>query len=195
MTLQAKPPKPKTCTVCKTSFTPARMGAKVCSSGCALTLGPSSRAKALKRALIVDKRETKQKLDDMRRKPVLVKLAQIAFNAFIRARDAGKPCISCGKFLVAHALGGGFDCGHYRSVGSAVHMRFVEDNAHGQCKYCNRHLSGNHVAYRAGLIERIGLRSVELIESDQTLRKYAKEGLIEIARHYNAEARKLKAQL
>ena len=72
-------------------------------------------------------------------------------------------------------------------------MRLVEDNAHGQCKYCNRHLAGNHVAYRAGLIARIGLRSVELIESDQTLRKYSKEGLLEVARHYNAEARKLKA--
>ena len=123
----------------------------------------------------------------------LVRLAQVAFNSFIRARDADKPCISCGKPLQAATVGGGFDCGHYRSVGSAVHMRFVEDNAHGQCKYCNRHLAGNHVAYRAGLIERVGLRSVELIESDQTLRKYAKEGLIEIARHYNAEKRRLEA--
>ena len=189
-----KPPKPRVCTVCKTSFTPARMGARVCSPGCAMTFARSVNVKAVKVAAIKDKRETKQKLDDMRSKPQLVKLAQTAFNAFIRARDADKPCISCGKPLQAATVGGAFDCGHYRSVGSAVHMRLVEDNAHGQCKYCNRHLSGNHVAYRAGLIERIGLRSVELIESDQTLRKYSKEGLVEIARHYNAEARKLKAQ-
>jgi hypothetical protein len=67
----------------------------------------------------------------------------------------------------------------------------VEDNAMGQCKSCNRHLAGNHVAYRAGLIQRIGLRAVELIESDQTLRKYTREGLIELARHYRSEARKM----
>ena len=71
-------------------------------------------------------------------------------------------------------------------------MRFAEDNAHGQCKHCNRYLAGNHVAYRAGLIERIGQRSVDLIEADNTLRKYTREGLEELARHYNAEAKKLK---
>ena len=193
MTLQTNPPKPRVCTVCKTSFAPQRMGAKVCGPFCAMTFARSVNGKAAKVAAIKDKRETKQKLDEMRSKPQLVKLAQIAFNSFIRARDTYKPCISCGKPLQAATVGGGFDCGHYRSVGSAVHMRFVEDNAHGQCKYCNRHLAGNHVAYRAGLIERVGLRSVELIESDQTLRKYAKEGLIEIARHYNAEKRRLEA--
>jgi len=42
-----------------------------------------------------------------------------------------------------------------------------------------------------GLIERIGIKSVELIEADNTLRKYTREGLEEIARHYRAEARKM----
>ena len=195
MTLQAKPPKPKTCAVCKTKFTPQRMGAKVCSPSCASTLGPASRAVALKKALIGDKRETKAKLDDMRGKPVLVALAQKSFNSFIRARDADKPCISCGTPLQAATVGGAFDCGHYRSVGSAVHMRFVEDNAHGQCKHCNRHLAGNHVAYRQGLLDRVGVRAVELIERDQTLRKYTHEGLLEIDRHYKAEAKRLKAAI
>ena len=191
MTLQHKPAKPKNCKVCGVSFTPSKPLQKVCGFGCAVDLGVSERAKADKRAAIKNRRETKAKLDAMRKKPELVKLAQTAFNKFIRARDAGKPCISCGKPLQAATIGGAFDCGHYRSVGSAVHMRFVEDNAHGQCKHCNRHLAGNHVAYRAGLIERIGLRDVELIEADNTLRKYTREALIELARHYNAEARRL----
>lgn len=147
----------------------------------------------IKRIFIAsDKRETKAKLDSMRGKPELVAKAQKAFNSYIRARDAGKPCISCNKPLQSASVGGAFDCGHYRSVGSAVHMRFVEDNAHGQCKYCNRHLAGNHVEYRKGLIERIGLHSVEQIEADQTLRKYTKEGLIEIATYYYDQARRLK---
>ena len=48
------------------------------------------------------------------------------------------------------------------------------------------------MAYRAGLIARIGQRAVELIEADNTLRKYTREGLIEIARHYRSETRKIK---
>lgn len=183
--------KPKTCKVCLIAFTPSKPMQVVCDWVCAADLSQIKRAKAEKVAAIKDKRETKAKLDDMRGKPELVKKAQTAFNAFIRARDAGKPCISCNKPLQAATVGGAFDCGHYRSVGSAVHMRFVEDNAHGQCKHCNRHLAGNHVAYRAGLIERIGPHSVELIERDHTLRKYTHEGLIELSRYYNAEAKRI----
>jgi hypothetical protein len=84
------------------------------------------------------------------------------------------------------------DAGHYRSVGSAPHLRFDEKNCHAQKKYCNNYLAGNHVAYRAGLIQRIGLREVELLEADQCIRKYTREGLIELAKHYNAAARTLK---
>ena len=184
--------KTKACKVCKANYEPQKMGQKVCSPECAISLGKSENAKAKKKALIIDKRETKAKLDSMRKMPQLTKLAQTAFNSFVRARDAGKPCISCGAPLPHTAVGGAFDAGHYRSVGSAPHMRFVEDNCMGQCKHCNLHLAGNHVAYRAGLIQRIGQHSVDLIEADNTLRKYTREGLEELARHYNAEARRLK---
>jgi hypothetical protein len=74
-------------------------------------------------------------------------------------------------------------------------MRFVEDNAHGQCKHCNRHLSGNHVAYRLGLVERIGQRAVDSIEADSTTRKYTHEGLVQIAKHYRQEAKKFERKI
>ena len=194
MTLKAKPPKLKKCRVCQDLFVPVLPLARVCTPFCAMTYARSVNGKAAKVAAVKERRDTKAKLEAIRKKPQLVALAQKSFNGFIRARDTDKPCISCGKPLQAATLGGAFDCGHYRSVGSAVHMRFVEDNAHGQCKHCNLHLAGNHVAYRGGLIERIGLRNVELIESDQTLRKYTHEGLIEIDRHYKAETKTLKAR-
>jgi len=188
-----KAPKPRKCKVCPSLFTPKLPMQKVCGPMCALTFARSVKGKAAKVRQVKERRETKAALDAIRTKPQLVALAQKAFNGFVRARDAGKPCISCAQPLPPTAVGGAFDCGHYRSVGSAVHMRFVEDNAHGQCKHCNRHLAGNHVAYRAGLIARIGSQRVEQIECDQTLRKYSKEGLIEIARHYREEERKLRA--
>jgi hypothetical protein len=178
------------CKVCKTPFTPVRPMQSVCCPACAMVLARNVTEKALAKAQAADRKATREKLDAMRTKPQLVKLAQTAFNSFVRARDADKPCLSCGKPPSTQA--NSTDCGHYRSVGSAPHMRFVEDNAAGQCKHCNQHLAGNHVAYRQGLIQRIGQRAVDLIEADNTTRKYTREALIELARHYNAEARRLK---
>jgi hypothetical protein len=180
------------CKHCKTPFTPTRPLQNWCSVECAVKLAEQALTKKKAKDQAKDRKETKEKLDAMRTKPQLVKAAQIAFNGFIRARDRAQPCISCGKPPSQQA--NSTDAGHYRSVGSAPHMRFLEENCHGQCKHCNQHLSGNHVAYRAGLIERIGLAAVERIEADQTVRKYTKEGLIELARHYNAETRKLKKE-
>jgi len=183
----------KKCKVCGTEFAPARPLQRVCSPSCAVTYTKvlSDKKQAKERAR--DRKETKAKLDAMQTKPQLVKKAQSAFNAFIRARDAGKLCISCGKPLGTEP--NSYDCGHYRSVGSAPHMRFVEDNARGQCKHCNNYLAGNHVEYRKGLIERIGLARVEQIEADNTLRKYTREGLIEIARYYREKARNIRWQV
>jgi hypothetical protein len=178
------------CKVCKGEYQRLRPFQNWCSVDCAVTLGQQAVAKKKAKDQAADRKATREKLEAMRTKPQLVKLAQTAFNAFIRARDAGKPCICCGKPLGAEP--NTFDAGHYRSVGSAPHMRFVEDNVHGQTKHCNNYLGGNHVAYRLGLIQRIGLAAVERIEADNTTRKYTKEGLQEIARHYNAEARRLK---
>ena len=121
-----------------------------------------------------------------------VKQAQIAFNAFIRFRDKGKNCICCDKPLGDEAIGGAYDCGHYRSVGSAPHLRFDERNAHGQSKYCNRWLNGNAVNYRQGLIKRIGLEAVEELEADQTPRKYTVDELIELTRYYKEKVKELK---
>jgi hypothetical protein len=157
-----------------------------------VVLGQQAVAKKKAKAQAQDRKATREKLDAMRTKPQLVKAAQIAFNGFIRQRDHAQPCISCGK--PASSESNAWDSGHFRSVGSAPHMRFVEENVAKQCKRCNQFLAGNAVAMRAGLIQRIGLHAVERIERDQTPRKYTKEGLIELARQYNAEARRLKKE-
>jgi hypothetical protein len=119
--------------------------------------------------------------------------AQKAFNALVRAEDEGKPCISSGVILLSGGVGGGFDAGHYRSVGSAPHLRFDRRNCHGQSKHDNRYLSGNAVAYRRGLIDRIGMEAVEALEADDEPRKFTIEQLKEMTAHYRAELKKLKA--
>ena len=81
--------------------------------------------------------------------------------------------------------------GHYRSRGSAPHLRFNEDNVHAQRKQCNRYGSGNVVGYRLGLIERIGLEAVEALEADNAPRKYTAEDLKAIKADYTRKAREL----
>jgi hypothetical protein len=129
--------------------------------------------------------------------PELIKVAQREFNSWTRERDKDKGCISCGRTL-RHSGGGGtggdFDCGHFRSTGSASHLRFDERNAHGQCKHCNNHLSGNVVEYRKRLALRLGLATVEAIEADNHIHKWTKEELREIATRYRAKLKELKAR-
>jgi hypothetical protein len=180
------------CPICADLFTKSRPLQKVCGPACAQVHARFLADKKQARKDAAERATTREKLKALETYPQLVEKAQAAFNAFVRARDAGKLCISCNTRLPEGGVGGGFDCGHYRSRGSAPHMRFVEDNAHGQCKKCNRYMSGNAVEYRKGLIDRIGIVRVEQLERDQTLRKYTREGLEEIVKHYRTEARKLK---
>ena len=122
--------------------------------------------------------------------------AQSAVNTYIRARDHNKPCISCGCKRVS-SFGGyrgscGWDAGHYRSRGAASHLRFNLMNIHKQCVKCNRDGSGNVVEYRMRLIDRIGLESVEAIESNNSTRKFTVEYLQRVKRIFNRRARHYK---
>jgi hypothetical protein len=140
-------------------------------------------------------RERKAKLDDT--VPNWIKKAQAAFNSYIRERDRGKPCISCGRSMNDGGYIGasGYNAGHYRSVGANPELRFEESNCHGQCaKPCNIDLGGNVVNYRIGLIDRIGPEKLEWLEGPHPKKQYRVEELKEIAKHYNRLARELKRQ-
>jgi hypothetical protein len=124
--------------------------------------------------------------------PQLIKEAQVAFNAFIRERDRDCHCICCARPLGDGEVGGSYDCGHYRSTGSASHLRFDERNAHAQRKQCNRWGAGRAVDYRIGLIARIGLDAVESLEADNGVRKWTRDELVGIRETYRAKLRELK---
>ena len=113
---------------------------------------------------------------------------QAAFNAWIRARDAGSPCISCGTYQ------GEWHAGHYRSVGSEPSLRFEPDNVHLQCAPCNTHLSGNPIPYRANLIKKIGLERVEWLEGPHAPKKLTVTEILEMKAFYRAEVRRFKKE-
>lgn len=168
------------CKVCSTPFTPFSSTSKVCGVACAVELGSQIKAKK-------ERAETKVRKEALKTRSDYMKEAQVAFNAYIRARDFNFPCICCGKPLGESAIGGGFDCGHFRSVGSAPHLRFDERNAHGQRKQCNRYGAGRAVDYRIGLIARIGIEAVEALEADNEPRKWTIEELKAIRATYKAK--------
>ena len=160
MAIERKQPKPKKCRVatCRASFVPQRLGQAVCSPKCALATVEVQKAKEKKSLAQADRREIKVRKEALKTRGDHIREAQQAFNEYIRTRDqaAGHLCISSGKPL--DWSGNAVDAGHYRSVGSAPHLRFDERNCHAQSKQDNRFLSGNAVDYRIGLIARIGRR-------------------------------------
>lgn len=185
--LTYKNPKAKPCEVCERLFVPDRMGQVVCRPACAM--------KKVRQAKVQERAKVRTRKEAIKTIPVLIKEAQREFNAYIRERDAGKPCICCGRTqedgygTAAH----GWDCGHYRSTGSASHLRFNEDNAHRQLVVCNRHGAGRAVDYRRGLINRIGLERVEALEASNAPHKWTHEELRAIRDTYKQKLKELKA--
>lgn len=86
-----------------------------------------------------EKRPKKQKEETIQE---LIKIAQLEFNAFIRERDRGKPCVTCGaKWNKGH------QAGHYIPAGHFWKTRFLETNCFIQCVECNQAKSGNLAIY------------------------------------------------
>jgi hypothetical protein len=183
--------KPKRCAYCKQMFEPFKPLQKCCDWECAHNYAVANRLKdeaqaekEARKAIRVAKEKLKTRRD-------WLKETQVEFNKYIRARDEGKACISCGTSWISGDVGGSFDCGHYRSVGSAPHLRFDERNAHGQCKKCNRYGAGRAVDYRIGLIARIGVASVEAVERDNEPRRWSEADLKAIKAHYTQKRKDL----
>lgn len=176
-------PKPRPCKQCSTLFVPARPMQAVCSPKCA--------HKKVKQDKAEERAQVRTRKEAIKTIPQLIKEAQVEFNAYIRLRDAGKPCICCGLPLGAGDVGGMFDAGHYRSTGSASHLRFHPDNCHGQRKQCNRYGAGRAVDYRIGLIARIGLERVLALESSNSPHKWTAEELRAIRAEYKAKSKEL----
>lgn len=134
------------------------------------------------------KREHKAAKQKLKTKRQYMSEAQSAVNRYIRARDAGKPCISCGA-MPEPKRGGTVDAGHYRSRASAPHLRFNLLNISAQCTKCNRFMGGNIVSYRRELIKKIGVDRLERLETDNEPRRFTVEYLQRIKRIFNKRAR------
>ena len=160
-----------------------------CSFDCLKAFTANNKPK-LERKIKAEKRqELTRRKEKLKTRSDYIKEAQQAFNEYVRFRDANLPCISCNRWNGGDMYGGNWDCGHYRSIGSAPHLRFNLWNAHKQCVKCNRYRSGNANDYRIELIKRIGLDKVERLEADNNPRKFTVEYLQRVKRIFAKRAR------
>lgn len=189
--------RPKTCAYskCGREFIPFRPMQQVCGPVCASRLVRSAAAekKAKEKA---ERALDRAKREGMKPRRKWLAEAQAAVNKYVRLRDmrAGCGCISCGA-TPSQKFGGTMDAGHFRSVGSAPHMRYYLPQIAMQCVRCNRHLGGNAVEFRRGLIERRGLERVEAIEAMQGVAKWPIDYLQRLTRIMSKKARRVEKRM
>jgi hypothetical protein len=166
---------------CKKKFTPALPNQIVCSGLCGVEYAKAVNVKKWQK----EKKERKEKLKS--RTDHLNEL-QVVFNTFIRLRDQGKDCISCGR-----PLRGKYDCGHFFSVGAYPALRFDEHNTAGQCVHCNRDRHGNIQEYTIRLPERIGAENfASLLDRRKLELKLTLPEILELKAFYKNKIKELK---
>jgi hypothetical protein len=141
-----------------------------------------------------EKRQDRAKREAMKTIPELIAEVQTAFNEFIRLRDRHKGCFVCGCAFPVGQLGGDFDAGHIRSRGAAGHLRFNEDNCHGECKACNSSTGAKPHQIEAGAIARIGQARYDALKNDNTPHKWTKDELRDLRALYRAKVKELKTE-
>ena len=176
------------CKNCKEQFEVKRFNSKYCLNPECQTKEAMANLKKIKEKEQKDwnkrKREIKKGMETVQE---LMKITQVTFNKFIRLRDKGLPCISCG--VTMHKK---INACHYYSSGGHKNLTFNPDNVHSGCERCNSYLAGNLTEYRKGLLKRIGSeRLQQLDDTAHETRKYSREELRELNEYYKQKIKEL----
>lgn len=191
--IRAYRPRQKNCRHCAAEFSATRPMQHACGVDCAIAIAKAKREKAeasqAKQERTAKRAEKAAARAKLKTRGDYLKECQQAFNAWIRERDHGEPCISCGTTKPVQ-----YCAGHYQTVGAHPELRFEPDNVHKQCnKNCNLEKSGNVIAYRKGLIAKIGTSRVEWLEGPHDPVKYSIDDIKRVTAHYKAEVKRLAA--
>ncbi|WP_024694330.1 recombination protein NinG [Pseudomonas syringae] len=189
--LKPRSERKKRCPICRLLYVPARPSQAVCGEiECAIAHGQSEagQTKAKKSLAEVGRREIKVRKEALKSRADHLKDTQRAFNAWIRERDAGQPCISCGTTADVQ-----YCAGHYRTTAACPELRFEPLNVHLQCnRNCNMGKSGNLLGYRPRLLAKIGAEKLDWLEGPHEPQKYTIEDLKALTAKYRAMTRELK---
>lgn len=184
------------CPQCKTKLAPGQRIHPECIAPWADAQAEKAKragAKKARAAAKVERASIRARKEAIKTIAQLIADAQIAFNAFIRERDKWKGCFVCGRPFtdkpgqVQHA-------GHVRSRGAAGHLRFTEENCHGECEGCNGPHGAKPHQIEAGAIARIGPERYAELCADNTPHKWQRGELIAIKHTYRAKLKELKGR-
>lgn len=138
--------------------------------------------------------ELEQAFEDKKNRSKLATLLMNTRNVchkYIRERDKGKECISCGC-----AFSEEFQAGHFYKAEMYSNLKFDEKNISGQCKKCNLRKEGNESGYRSGIIQRFGIEHLNYL--DEKAKSYKKNDyhwdrfeLEEIRKYYQDKLKEL----
>lgn len=131
----------------------------------------------------------------VRKQPDLKAKLDKEFSLYIRLRDAMPNgyfrCISCGQIKSFEQA----DCGHFHSRRHLA-TRFDEDNAHAECRACNRFSADHLIGYERNLIAKIGQQRFDLLKvkaaSICKMSDFEYKELIKYYKALNAKLRKEK---
>lgn len=194
MRVALKEVKQKTCKACGTKFRPSLSTQKACGVKCALELAkkPENQAVARKAIAQRERQEIQVRKQKLKSRADYAKEAQAAINRYVRLRDAHLGCVSCDK---PASWPGQWHCSHFRSVGAAPHLRFNLWNMNKSCSACNNFLSGNIMAYRPALIEKIGQEKVDWLECNNSLARHDIPYLKRLKAVFIKKSRRLEARI
>lgn len=154
------------CKVCKSEFKPMFSSLqKTCTKPeCVHSWYLLNKDKTDKKVKADREKEKKVKYKQMKdRSAYLPKLkaeAKRTFQKYIRLRDTGMPCGSCGKNISSEK----HDAGHVYKAETYSALIFDEDNVFSQCVYCNKTLDGNLAGFMERLPNRIGVERFEALK-------------------------------
>lgn len=174
--------KPLRCKSCRQLFTPTKPLQTVCGPKCAHELVMANKAK-------MQRKEDRERKSKLKTRSDYMKEAQAAVNAYVRARDEGFPCISCGIDNPKQ-----WHAGHYLSRGAHPELALEPRNIFKQCSQCNDYLSGNQIEMRKGIIARKGVEEIEWLEGPHDPKKYSIDDLKAIKDEYKLKLKQLKQE-
>jgi len=114
-------------------------------------------------------------------------ITKTVVHAYVRKRDKGKNCISCGCNWNPE-----FQAGHHYSANSFTTLKFNLDNIAGQCFFCNNKLEGNFSNYALNLPKRIGVeRYNQLVRLASIDKQFSKVWSLENLKEIRENIKKL----
>ncbi len=132
-----------------------------------------AKAKKARADAKVERAEARRRKEAIKPRAKWLAECQAIVNRYVRLRALarGEGCYTCGA-TPEQKFGGTYDAGHFRSVGSAPHLRYWMPQIKLQCIPCNRHKGGMPMAFRQHLVRDHGEDWVTRLEAIQHVAKF-----------------------